>query len=248
MAFTPSAPGSTVVSNTRFTLRTSSDGGRLTVQRIRLRDDEIDDALEAARSFMRVTGSTAASWWLSEHSTPADVEAQLLARGLFIVEGDYRIDGLLLTTPPPVPPSAIDVHVVRDAEEFVAVVGAQDDAFGTPDSERPDGTALVDQYELERGSDAIALFGAWIDGRVAGGGRAMFSPRGVFMAGGSTAPWARGRGVYRALVAARWDAAVARGTPALAVQAGAMSAPILPRLGFVKVCSFRRLKDVLDTA
>jgi hypothetical protein len=248
MAFTPSAPGSTVVSNTRFTLRTSSDGGRLTVQRIRLRGDEIDDALEAARSFMRVTGATAASWWLSEHSTPADVESRLLERGLFSVEGDYLIDGLLLTSPPLAAATGIDVHVVRDAEEFVAVVGAQDDAFGTPDSERQDSAALVDQYELERGSDAVALFGAWIDGRAAGGGRALFSPRGVFMAGGSTAPWARGRGVYRALVRARWDAAVSRGTPALAVQAGAMSAPILPGLGFEKVCSFRRLKDVLDTA
>jgi len=248
MAFTPPAPGSTVVSNTRFTLRTSSDSGRLAVQRIRLHEAELDDALEAARSFMRVTGTTAASWWLSEHSTPADVEALLLERGLFIVEGDYLIDGLLLTSPPPPAPSEIDVHVVRDAEEFVAVVGAQDDAFGTPDSERPDSAALVDQYVLERGSDAVALFGAWIDGRVAGGARALFSPRGVFMAGGSTVPWARGRGVYRALVRARWDAAVSRGTPALAVQAGAMSAPILPRLGFEKVCSFRRLKDVLDTA
>jgi hypothetical protein len=248
MAFTLPAPGSTIVSNTRFTLRTSTDGGRLTVQRIRLRDDEIDDAVEAARSFMRVTGSTAASWWLSEHSTPADVEAQLIARGLFSVEGDYRIDGLLLTSPPPTAPAEIDVHVVRNAEEFVAVVGAQDDAFGTPDSERPDGAALVDQYELERGSDAVALYGAWLDGRVAGGGRAMFSSRGVLMAGGSTVPWARGRGVYRALVRARWDAAVERGTAALAVQAGAMSAPILPRLGFEKVCSFRRLKDVLPEA
>ena len=248
MAFTPPAPGSTVVSNTRFTLRAGLDGGRLSVQRVRLRDDEIDDALEAARSFMRVTGGTAASWWLSEHSTPIDVEARLLERGLFIVEGDYLIDGLLLTSPPPPPPSGIDVHIVRNAEEFVAVVGAQDDAFGTPDSKRPDSGTLVEQYELERDSDAVALFGAWIDGRVAGGGRALFSSRGVFMAGGSTVPWARGRGVYRALVRARWDAAAARGTPALAVQAGAMSAPILPRLGFEKVCSFRRLKDVLDGA
>ena len=242
------APGRVVVSNTRFTMRTSNDGGRLAVQRIRLRDDEIDDALEAARSFMRVTGSTAASWWLSEHSTPADVEEQLLARGLFIVECDYRIDGMLLTSPPPPAPPEIDVHAVRDAEEFVAVVGAQDDAFRTPQAERPETATLVEQYELERGSDAVALFGAWMDGRVAGGGRALFSPRGVFMAGGSSAPWARGRGVYRALVSARWDAAVARGTPALAVQAGTMSAPILPRLGFEKVCSFRRLKDVLAEA
>jgi hypothetical protein len=218
------------------------------VQRIRLREDEVDDALEAARSFMRVTGGTAASWWLSEHSTPADVEARLLERGLFAVEGDYLIDGMLLTSPPPAPPPGIDVHVVRTIDEYVAVIGAQDDAFAAPASERRDAGDLVDDYELERESDAVALFGAWIDGLVAGGGRAMFSPRGVFMAGGSTVPWARGRGVYRALVRARWDAAVARGTPAVAVQAGAMSAPILPRLGFEKVCSFRRLKDVLDDA
>jgi hypothetical protein len=218
------------------------------VQRIRLREDEVDDALEAARSFMRVTGGTAASWWLSEHSTPADVEAQLLDRGLFVVEGDYLIDGLLLTSPPPAVPPGIDVHAVRNAEEFVAVTGAQDDAFDTSAAERRDVETMVDEYELERHSDAVALFGAWVDGQVAGGGRALFSPRGVFMAGGSTAPWARGRGVYRALVRARWDAAVERGTPALAVQAGAMSAPILPRLGFEKVCSFRRLKDVLHEA
>jgi hypothetical protein len=236
------------VSNTRLTLRAGLDGGRLSVQRIRLREDDVDDAVEAARSFMRVTGGTAASWWLSEHSTPADVEAQLLERGLFIVDGDYLIGGLLLTSPPPALPSGVDVHAVRNAEELIAVTGAQDDAFDTPAGERRGADALVDAYELERRSDAVALFGAWVDGQVAGGGRALFSPRGVFMAGGSTAPWARGRGVYRALVRARWDAAVQRGTPALAVQAGAMSAPILDRLGFEKVCSFRRLKDVLDEA
>jgi hypothetical protein len=43
---------------------------------------------------------------------------------------------------------------------------------------------------------------------------------------------ARGQGVYKALVSARWEAAVARGTPALTVQAGRMSRPILARLGF----------------
>ncbi|MDX6538487.1 MAG: hypothetical protein QOI71_97, partial [Gaiellales bacterium] len=132
--------------------------------------------------------------------------------------------------------------------EYVAVFGAQVEAFGAPASERRDAGELLDVYELERQSDVVARFGAWTDGRVCGGGRAIFSPRGVLLAGGSTVAWARGRGVYRALVRARWDAAVARGTPALAVQAGAMSAPILPRLGFEKVCSFRRLKDVLDGA
>jgi hypothetical protein len=49
-------------------------------------------------------------------------------------------------------------------------------------------------------------------------------------------------------VRARWDSAVVRGTPAVAVQAGAMSAPILRGLGFEQICSFHRLEDVLEGA
>jgi predicted acetyltransferase len=66
------------------------------------------------------------------------------------------------------------------------------------------------------------------------------------MAGGATAPWARGRGAYRALVRARWDDAAARGTPVIAVHAKDTSSPILTRLGFEKVLQFRRLQDVLS--
>ena len=50
--------------------------------------------------------------------------------------------------------------------------------------------------------------------------------------GGSVVAEARGRGVYRALTLARWDLAVAQGTPALTIQAGRMSKPIAERLGF----------------
>ena len=247
-AFTPPAPGNASVSNERFTLRGSISGTSLAVQRIRLRGDEIDDALDAARSFMRVTGATAASWWLSEHSTPADLETRLLERGLVAIEGDYALDGMLLTSEPPAGPPDVEARVVRTAEEFVAATEAQYAAFDTAADRRRDIAALVDEFELERRSDVVRLYGAWLDGRPVGGGRAIFSPRGTLLAGGSTVPWARGRGAYRALVRARWDEAVARGTPALAVQAGAMSAPILARLGFETTCRFRRLEDVLGAA
>src|SRR5437667_409041 len=73
-------------------------------------------------------------------------------------------------------------------------------------------------------------FAAWLDGRVAAAARATFTSCGVHLTAGATAPWARGYGAYRALVRARWDAAVAHGTPALAVGAGRMSSPILRRL------------------
>ena len=85
---------------------------------------------------------------------------------------------------------------------------------------------------------------ATLEGKVAGSAGAIPSPRGVFLIGGSTARWARGRGVYRALVRARWDYAVARGTPALVTQAQpTTSYPILLHVGFEEVCTISRLED-----
>jgi hypothetical protein len=197
---------------------------------------------------MRVTGARIGSWWISEHSTPTDVETRLLTHGLRIVEGDYLIDGLLLVTPPPSAPAGVEVRPVANAEEYAQAIEAQQDAFDLQPELRLDRAALLDEYALAHANDIDVLYAASVDGRIAGAGRASFSPRGVHMSGGSIAPWAQGRGGYRALVRARWDAAVERGTPALSVSAGAMSAPILYRLGFEKVCGFRRIEDVLDTA
>ena len=87
---------------------------------------------------------------------------------------------------------------------------------------------------------------AYVDGRAVAQAQATFTPHGVVMNGGSTLPDARGRGAYRALVRARWDAAAERGTPALVTQAGAMSKPILERLGFRAVCEIRILLDDPD--
>lgn len=88
-------------------------------------------------------------------------------------------------------------------------------------------------------------FVATVDGRVAGTASALLSNRGLFLIGGSTAPWARGRGVYRALVAARWRYAVDRGTPALAVHAiHNTSSPILRRIGFKHICTMRHLEGL----
>jgi hypothetical protein len=61
--------------------------------------------------------------------------------------------------------------------------------------------------------------------------------------GGATLPSARGRGAYRALIRARWDEAVALGTPALITQGGSMSGPILERLRFERVGEVHMLLD-----
>ena len=57
----------------------------------------------------------------------------------------------------------------------------------------------------------------------------------MYLGGAGTRPDQRGRGAYTALVRARWEAAVERGTPVLTVGAGAMSRPVLEHLGFTIV-------------
>jgi GNAT superfamily N-acetyltransferase len=209
-----------------------------------LGEQDADHAIATVREFMETTHTKIASWWLTELSTPGDVEERLLDGGLVIVDDDYHLDGLLLTREPPAGPPDVVARPVESAAEYVAATESMYEAFDLPADRRRDEAGLVAEHELRQGADAEVVYAAWTEGTLVGYARSMQSPVGVFMSGGSVLPSARGRGVYRALVRARWDDAVARGTPALAVSAGAMSSPILRRLGFERTCQFRRLQDV----
>jgi GNAT superfamily N-acetyltransferase len=66
-------------------------------------------------------------------------------------------------------------------------------------------------------------------------------PRSAYLIGGVVLPAHRGRGLYRALVAARLAHARARGLPLATSHAReATSAPILERMGFATVCRYPR--------
>jgi GNAT superfamily N-acetyltransferase len=82
-------------------------------------------------------------------------------------------------------------------------------------------------------------------GEPAAMGIVVFTALGGVLIGGSTHPERRGRGAYRALVRARWDAAAGRGTPRLAIHAGAMSRPIAERVGFRAVARIDALADAV---
>jgi hypothetical protein len=152
---------------------------------------------------------------------------------------------MALISSPPKPPAGIDVRRVETFEDFTASREVQWDAFEIPE----------DRRELQRAhmrndfDEAIAhgtpvTFLALLDGRPAATGMALPSDRGVFLIAGSTAKWARGRGLYRALVGARWDYAAERGTPALVTEALIdTSYPILQRLGFVDIATIQRLEE-----
>jgi GNAT superfamily N-acetyltransferase len=93
-----------------------------------------------------------------------------------------------------------------------------------------------ESYERRKGGPSMEWL-ASMDGEPVAHARAFPGPRGLLLDGGATLPSARGRGAYRALIGARWEEAVARGTPALVVQAQETSRPILERCGFEVVCT-----------
>ena len=194
---------------------------------------------------MRERGKTLASWWVSDWSTPPDVEERLLACGLTIVEGDYDIGALALTAQPPPGPPGVVARRTTTAAEHLAATRVADEAFALPADRRLSDEEVAAEFEANRVASGAGVYAAWAEGELVATARAYFGPRGALLSGACTAPWARGRGAYRALVRARWDDAAARGTPALVVQAGAQSEPILRRLGFEQVCRFRRLQDDL---
>jgi GNAT superfamily N-acetyltransferase len=77
---------------------------------------------------------------------------------------------------------------------------------------------------------------ATLDGEPAGAsGMGVYPPAAAILQGGAVRPKFRGRGIYRAMVAARQEIARQVGVDGLTVWGGHMSGPILTGLGFEKV-------------
>jgi hypothetical protein len=215
------------------------------VSGVRVGEDDVETLVAEVRE--RVPPEKGLVWWLDPDTRPRDLHQRLLALGL----REPRDRGSLLhalacVTEPPAGPS--DVHVTRvdTYEEHLAATEVMWEAFSTPpDRREAQSRHLRAEFEAARDAEVPVTFLAHVDGRPAGVGRSIYSDRGVFLIAGSVLEWARGRGAYRALVRARWDDAVARGTPALVTEAlPDTSYPILKRVGFVDVCTIRRLEDV----
>jgi hypothetical protein len=194
----------------------------------------------------RVAPEKEQAWWLGPSTQPPDLHERLVSLGFR--EPRDRVPMLravaLAEEPAPMPDGVV-VRRVETYDDFVAAREVQWVAFETPEERR----ALSRPRFRADFDESMALgvpvgFLAELDGRPAATGMSIPSDRGVLLIAGSTAVRARGRGLYRALVRARWDDAVARGTPGLVVMANpATSYPILKRLGFEDVCVVHRLED-----
>jgi GNAT superfamily N-acetyltransferase len=244
--YTPLAPDEERVANDRFVIAfgAGSDPHFTVVQRLRLGDDDVDDAVGEIRALVRSRGRSACTWEVGDSATPADLVERLLARGC---EPDREplAMGMVLTEPPADDAPAVTARRVETLAEYEAAIRIAHTAFEAPAESTAEALARAEQ-DYAREGDQWRTYLAFLDGRPVARATAQFTEHGVLLFGGATLPEARGRGVYRALVRVRWDDAVAHGTPVLVTHAGAMSRPILRSLGFREVAQVHILLDRFD--
>ncbi len=130
-------------------------------------------------------------------------------------------------------PDGVTLRTVTDEADVRAMSAMADEAFGDPVSDER-AESLLHRLTLR---DGMELWVAEADGQMVSAGRLEPVPHteiaGIW--GGSTLePW-RGRGIYRALTAARARSALRLGKTIIHSDSTEFSRPILERSGFVKV-------------
>jgi GNAT superfamily N-acetyltransferase len=160
------------------------------------------------------------------HPDPHGAESQVMVMPIAATVESPPIEGLEIR------------DALVDLETFRMADGAAAEAFEARlPTDSPDFIAMQDRRRLNfRAAGNRYLLLATVDGEPAGAsGMSVFPPAGAILQGGSVRPKFRGRGIYRALVAARLEIARRAGVEGLTVWGGDMSAPILAALGFEKV-------------
>jgi GNAT superfamily N-acetyltransferase len=190
----------------------------------------VDAVLDRARSF----GLPELRWQV-RLDDPADLGAELTARGATVVLTLDVLASDLAGGGPRLPPAAVDV-AVRWATDFATArdgAAVQVSGFGgsLPPDDRLQDNAARDAAAVPAGEGGAVV--AYVDGAAAGFGGVALVDGVARLWGGAVVPDARGRGVYRAVLATRLSYAVAHGaTMALVKGKADTSGPILRRAGF----------------
>jgi GNAT superfamily N-acetyltransferase len=238
-SFAPLAADSERIETPRYTLCMGRGSSWNTVQRQRFDAAEIDDVMAEVHAHLRARGRGSTQWEVGSAAEPAGLVDLLRDRGVVPDNDPYAVALVLRHEPPPGPPGAVGRRVETFAE-YLAGNEVQFAAFGAEGDELAESRALLEKSWAD---PTMIMHAVWMDGEIVSAGTAAPVSEGLLLYGGATAPHARGRGGYRALLHARWDEAVTRGTPALITQGGSMSRPILERAGFEPVGHIHILLD-----
>jgi RimJ/RimL family protein N-acetyltransferase len=198
------------------------------------------------REWFAARGREQFVWLVGPSTTPADLDHRLLALGAEPNPGGSDYMAMVLDHEPPPSPADIELRRVETFADYTAMWEVMFEGFDMPREER----AAIRATLRERWAAAADDAGRWaylalVDGvpvAECSVRRTVHGP--LWLAGGATLPSFRGRGIYRALVRARWDDTVRLGAGALVVIANVeTSYPILERLGFHATGRVRLLAD-----
>ncbi len=194
---------------------------------------DLDRLIARQRDFFAARGE-AVEWKTRGHDRPTDLTDRLRAAGFVPEERETVLIGRTedLAQDSDLPDGITLRQVTADAD--LRRIAAMESAVWDQDMSWL-GEDLIGR--LDAAPDDIAVLSAEADGQVVCAAWLVFRPGTDFAClwGGSTLAAWRGRGIYRALVAARASIAAARGVRYLEVDASDDSAPILRRLGFEAV-------------
>lgn len=177
--------------------------------------------------------------WMTERAELADA---LRAAGARSPEPPLEPSFTALATDCEPPGADIEVRKVETFEDFLVGLEITLAASAWTEDGAARQRAEAEETYARRRSRPGAEWLAYLDGRPVAWGSAIAGSRGLYLSGGATLPEARGHGCYRALIRARWDDAVARGTPGLVVGAQEASRRILEHCGFVRVATMYELE------
>jgi hypothetical protein len=177
---------------------------------------------------------TRVEWKTRGHDQIPGLHQSLLAHGFEAQESESIMIGRARLLDVDVPlPAGVALRQVRDEVDVRAMAAMEDLVY---DSATADDTARALLYRLSLG-DGMELWVAEADGQIVSAGR-LEPVAGTDFAGiwgGSTLEAWRGRGIYRALTAARARSALAAGKTLIHSDSTEYSRPILERSGLLKV-------------
>jgi GNAT superfamily N-acetyltransferase len=245
-AYAPLPPGFERILDDRYSLLVGPMPNMTMAQRLRLGPSPVEETVAEVRKLAADRGRSWLTWWVTDSTTPHGLERRLSQLGMEPAEmpiNESSYEAMALTHEPDAAAGGVTARLAADFEEFRAANEIVWETFGMTEEQRRAQEELLPMFYELHCQGLSASYVCLLDGRPVATALAVFADAAVMMLGGAVLPEARGRGCYRALVRARWDDGVARGTPALVVQAGAMSQPILERLGFERVATMHVLID-----
>ena len=183
----------------------------------------IDDELARYRR-----AGVTATWSVGSWTAPGDFGARPAARGFAATESVAM--GMLVG--PMSTPARVTVELVEHDAQIAAHMDLSVRGWSMPEDQRAPHEAMM-RATLTKSPRLAFMYNALLDGEPVGTAALVLRADYGYLMGGQVLEGARGKGVYRATVAARLDTCRALGVRYVVTHARATtSAPILERIGF----------------